>query len=79
LKANPCELNISKFSSVQDFSPKFVDSVMGNGGNIHALVYGICHIMGLGNACINPFLYGFLNENFRKEYQHIFQVQEKCL
>jgi hypothetical protein len=47
---------------------------MGNGGNSHALVYGICHILGLANACVNPVLYGYLNENFRKEYKHIFKM-----
>lgn len=36
------------------------------------MVYGLCTIMGLGNACINPILYGYLNENFRREYKNIF-------
>jgi hypothetical protein len=36
------------------------------------LVYGVCTIMGLANACINPVLYGYLNENFRIEYKSLF-------
>ena len=39
---------------------------------IDPLVYGLCSILGLGNACINPILYGFLNENFRREYKNLF-------
>jgi hypothetical protein len=36
-------------------------------------IYAILHLFGLGNACINPFLYGYLNENFRKEYKNIYR------
>lgn len=28
--------------------------------------------MGLANACINPILYGYLNESFREEYKNLF-------
>lgn len=40
---------------------------------VDPLVYGLCTIMGLGNACINPILYGYLNENFRREYTSLFK------
>lgn len=30
--------------------------------------------MGLANACINPILYGYLNESFREEYKNLFKL-----
>ena len=33
------------------------------------LVYGIANLCGLATSCINPVLYGYLNESFRKEYK----------
>ena len=36
-------------------------------------LYGAFHLCGLANACINPFLYGYLNENFRKEYKNVYR------
>lgn len=35
------------------------------------VVYAICHMMGMSSACSNPVLYGWLNENFWKEFQEI--------
>ncbi|XP_017779589.1 PREDICTED: neuropeptide F receptor-like [Nicrophorus vespilloides] len=35
------------------------------------IVYAVCHMMGMSSACWNPFLYGWLNENFWKEFQDI--------
>ena len=32
------------------------------------LVFPICHLLVLSSACTNPVLYGWLNENFRKEF-----------
>ena len=32
-------------------------------------VYGLANLCGLAASCINPILYGYLNENFRKEYK----------
>ncbi|KAK5644811.1 hypothetical protein RI129_006111 [Pyrocoelia pectoralis] len=33
--------------------------------------YAICHMMGMSSACSNPVLYGWLNENFWKEFKDI--------
>jgi neuropeptide F receptor len=33
--------------------------------------YAICHMMGMSSACSNPLLYGWLNDNFRKEFNEI--------
>ena len=37
------------------------------------VIYAVLHLCGLANAIVNPFLYGYLNENFRKEYRNIFR------
>ncbi len=31
-----------------------------------------CHLLGMSSACINPVLYGYLNDNFRREFKEIF-------
>ncbi|XP_053698688.1 neuropeptide F receptor [Sabethes cyaneus] len=33
--------------------------------------YAICHMMGMSSACSNPLLYGWLNDNFRKEFNEL--------
>jgi len=35
------------------------------------LIYVICHMMVLSSACLNPVLYGWLNENFRNEFMKV--------
>jgi len=32
------------------------------------LAVPICHLLVLGSACFNPLLYGWLNDNFRREF-----------
>ena len=32
------------------------------------LTFMICHMVGVSSACTNPILYGFLNDNFVKEF-----------
>lgn len=36
------------------------------------IVFACCHMAGMSSACSNPLLYGWLNENFRKEFKEIF-------
>ncbi|XP_017130913.1 neuropeptide F receptor isoform X1 [Drosophila elegans] len=33
--------------------------------------YAICHMIGMSSACSNPLLYGWLNDNFRKEFHEL--------
>ncbi len=40
-------------------------------------IYAVMHLFGLSNACVNPILYGYLNENFRKEYRSIYRCVDK--
>lgn len=35
------------------------------------ITYAVCHMMGMSSACSNPLLYGWLNDNFRKEFNEI--------
>lgn len=35
------------------------------------VTYAICHMIGMSSACSNPLLYGWLNDNFRKEFQEL--------
>lgn len=35
------------------------------------VAYAVCHMMGMSSACSNPLLYGWLNDNFRKEFKEI--------
>lgn len=32
------------------------------------VIYAVCHMTGMSSACSNPLLYGWLNDNFRKEF-----------
>ena len=32
------------------------------------ITYSVCHMTGMSSACANPLLYGWLNDNFRKEF-----------
>lgn len=38
--------------------------------------YAVCHMIGMSSACSNPMLYGWLNENFRKEFKEILCRQQ---
>ena len=55
------------------FPPKVSSDIMSGGGAGEAAVYAVLHLLGLANACINPILYGYLNETFRKEYRTIYR------
>ncbi|KAL7729420.1 hypothetical protein ACLKA6_008983 [Drosophila palustris] len=35
------------------------------------VAYAVCHMIGMSSACSNPLLYGWLNDNFRKEFQEL--------
>lgn len=40
----------------------------------YRIVFAICHMIGMSSACVNPLLYGWLNDNFQKEFKEIFSV-----
>jgi hypothetical protein len=41
------------------------------------LTFMICHMIGVSSACTNPILYGFLNNNFVKEFNRILPFASK--
>ena len=38
------------------------------------IAYTFFHMLGMSSACTNPFLYGFLNDNFLKEFKTFFHA-----
>ena len=43
------------------------------------IVYAVCHVMGMLSACANPVIYGYLNENFNREFKEIFLSINECV
>ena len=41
------------------------------------VAYGICHLISMSSAITNPVLYGFMNENFRREFFNISKQMKK--
>ena len=42
------------------------------------IAYAMCHLASMTSAISNPVLYGFMNENFRVEFDKIWQRFSKC-
>ncbi|XP_018011130.1 neuropeptide F receptor-like, partial [Hyalella azteca] len=55
-------LPLNMYNIIADFSNPFGDDT-----DAMLMVYAICHLLGMSSACSNPVLYGWLNDNFRKE------------
>lgn len=45
---------------------------------LHLIVVPACHIFVLCSACLNPLLYGWLNDNFRKEFVRLLSFCRCC-
>ena len=43
------------------------------------IIYAVCHVMGMLSACANPVIYGYLNENFNREFKEIFLSISECV
>nr|AKQ63068.1 orphan G-protein coupled receptor 62 [Platynereis dumerilii] len=54
---------LNVFDIMADFNHSYLKTIDKNG-----LVFPICHLLVLSSACTNPLLYGWLNENFRREF-----------
>lgn len=59
-------LPLNVFNLVADFDEgPFMDE------KTMTITYAICHMCGMSSAVSNPLLYGWLNDNFRKEFEEI--------
>lgn len=59
-------LPLNVFNLVADFSKgPFMDE------QTMTITYAVCHMCGMSSAVSNPLLYGWLNNNFRKEFEEI--------
>ncbi|XP_050685247.1 neuropeptide F receptor isoform X2 [Leptidea sinapis] len=59
-------LPLNVFNLVADFS---TDPILDE--KSMTITYAICHMFGMSSAVSNPLLYGWLNDNFRKEFEEI--------
>lgn len=59
-------LPLNVFNLAADMSPE----PLSDEDNV-TLIYAICHMFGMSSAVSNPLLYGWLNDNFRKEFEEI--------
>ena len=63
-------LPLNVFNFCMDMYPETMTSlILGN----ETVIYALLHLFGLCNALTNPILYGYLNENFRKEYKSVYR------
>ena len=59
-------MNILVEFQFQMFRNKDIDS---------SLAFVVCHMLVLSSACTNPVLYGWLNDNFRKEFMKVLKCR----
>ncbi|CAB4060485.1 NPFR [Lepeophtheirus salmonis] len=78
-----CWLPLNILNSVMDLTEK---SRTQNKNNLKLLsdeqfciLYAICHVMGMFSACANPVIYGYLNENFHREFMDILNSTLKLI
>ncbi|XP_078080547.1 neuropeptide Y receptor type 4-2-like [Mustelus asterias] len=60
-----CWLPLHVFNAIADWN---LEAVM---HCHHNLIFSLCHLTGMTSTCINPIIYGFLNNNFKKELRAI--------
>ncbi|XP_006008552.2 neuropeptide Y receptor type 4-2-like [Latimeria chalumnae] len=60
-----CWLPLTVFNTLYDWNHDAIASCYYN------LIFSLCHLMAMASTCINPVIYGFLNNNFQKEMKAI--------
>ncbi|XP_055337472.1 neuropeptide F receptor-like [Paramacrobiotus metropolitanus] len=70
-----CWLPLNVVNIIADFSS---DLYTENQALFQRIFVG-AHLFAMSSAVTNPILYGFLNENFRKEFQDVFLFWVRCL
>ncbi|KAJ3604721.1 hypothetical protein NHX12_029460 [Muraenolepis orangiensis] len=56
-----CWLPLNIFNTVFDWRHELVMSCQ------HDLIFSVCHLVAMASTCVNPVVYGFLNNNFQKQ------------
>ncbi|KAK2713033.1 neuropeptide F receptor-like [Artemia franciscana] len=64
-------LPLNIFLCVDDYMSQAISRDRNN------ITFPICHLISMSSACSNPLLYGWLNENFRKEFLEILSCFRK--
>lgn len=54
-------LPLHVFNTLEDWYQEAIPACHGN------LIFLICHMLAMASTCVNPFIYGFLNTNFKKD------------
>ncbi|EHB05255.1 Neuropeptide Y receptor type 4 [Heterocephalus glaber] len=54
-------LPLHVFNSLEDWHHEAIPICHSN------LIFLVCHLLAMASTCVNPFIYGFLNTNFKKE------------
>ncbi|KAK4301733.1 hypothetical protein Pmani_026137 [Petrolisthes manimaculis] len=62
-------LPLNLFNVIVDFTNPFYDDP-----EAMVIVYAVCHLIGMSSACSNPLLYGYFNDNFKRQFFEIFTV-----
>ena len=62
-------LPLTLFTLLSEYYPNLLTSVESH----HRNIYGLMCLLGGSNSIANPILYGYMNENFKKEYAQFFK------
>ncbi|XP_065264546.1 neuropeptide Y receptor type 4-2 [Emys orbicularis] len=60
-----CWLPLHVFNSIEDWDYKAISPCH------HNLIFSLCHLVAMASTCVNPVIYGFLNNNFKKEVKSL--------
>ncbi|XP_029460181.1 neuropeptide Y receptor type 1-like [Rhinatrema bivittatum] len=56
-----CWLPLTVFNALYDWDHEKISVCY------HNLIFSLCHLTAMASTCVNPIMYGFLNNNFQKE------------
>ncbi|XP_073934021.1 neuropeptide Y receptor type 4-2 [Castor canadensis] len=64
-------LPLHVFNSLEDWYHEVIPVCHSN------LIFFVCHLLAMASTCVNPFIYGFLNTNFKKEVKALVLTCQK--
>lgn len=59
-----CWLPLNVFNTIFDWNHEILTWC-------HNAVFSVCHLIAMASTCVNPIIYGFLNNNFQKELKSL--------